>query len=62
MGVWYTDDVPLGGNYEMSRNIVVIRLGALLAMGVACVSVAMAHQEPGDVTKEVEKIAAMSPD
>ena len=46
----------------MSRNIVVIRLGALLAMGVACVSVALAHQEPGDVTKEVEKIAAMSPD
>ena len=46
----------------MSGNIVVIRLGAFLAMGVACVSVALAHQEPGDVTQEVEKIAAMSPD
>ena len=46
----------------MSKNIVVIRLGAFLALGVACVSVALAHQEPGDVTQEVEKIAAMSPD
>ena len=62
MGVWYTDDVPLGENCEMSKNIVVIRLGAFLAMGVACMSVALAHQEPGDVTQEVEKLAAMSPD